>query len=565
MSEDKVIQFAFDDGVIKSIADKKLKNGDLVGGINAYFSSLKNNYNYETLGKIAEIYAEMGLVEHSNYFWFKYLNCSPKEAHFDAYEELAMNYFELNNLLVSSIYLHKRLDGSETPLSSTIDEELISMLGEAFSHKKQFRVVYPKQDADYSKEIKEGISAVKCGNYKKAIHLLRDIPDSSSDFVKSAEYLAIAYYLSGDTVSALNLNDEILYKNPNSISVLCNQSSILFSEKRLKESRECYDRAINIPSITAEDKFKIATCSLEQNELKTAIKNFNEIIKEDSFDINVILLYAQALINDEQFVKAEEVLSRCYKIDPENIIIKFYLELAVKLKDNDISIKTLPVPYGNVITVKESLSRIKFIDSIYEGNTAKFASALRNEKTYEILTWGTIFSDFGTAKKCVCILTHATTKKAKALLSNFLISDKVSPEIKQSIIYGNLINGNFAKFAIVLNEYYMPVKPIKPQCLKLENSNELFISYAIAFAKLTVCGLKDFTKLAKATDKVFFKFREDIKELGMNYEETAMLITMLANYSEIKQEDYVKIFEVKKSKLKQIKLLIQETEDDKDN
>ena len=62
------------------LADKKAEKGDLSGALRLLFSALNLGGAPEVYADIADVYAEMGLYELSNKYWFKYLSvCKGKQ------------------------------------------------------------------------------------------------------------------------------------------------------------------------------------------------------------------------------------------------------------------------------------------------------------------------------------------------------------------------------------------------------------------------------------------------------------------------------------------------------
>ena len=95
----KIVHFVlFDKNIerFRTLADERAEKEDFLGALKFLLSA--RNIDPENLGiisDIADLYADTGLLELSNKFWFLYLNKAPKEKRALAYEELAINYFYL--------------------------------------------------------------------------------------------------------------------------------------------------------------------------------------------------------------------------------------------------------------------------------------------------------------------------------------------------------------------------------------------------------------------------------------------------------------------------------------
>ena len=78
----------------KKLADIKADKGDFIGALGLYMTALNCNKNdYTAVADVADCYADMGLLELSNRYWFKYLTVAPKDRQAAAFEELAINFF----------------------------------------------------------------------------------------------------------------------------------------------------------------------------------------------------------------------------------------------------------------------------------------------------------------------------------------------------------------------------------------------------------------------------------------------------------------------------------------
>ena len=81
----------------RELAERKAEKGDYLESLGFLFTALKNEKSADVYADIACNYAEMGLYITSNEYWYKYLSiCSDKQVGF-AYEQLAINFFYMDN------------------------------------------------------------------------------------------------------------------------------------------------------------------------------------------------------------------------------------------------------------------------------------------------------------------------------------------------------------------------------------------------------------------------------------------------------------------------------------
>ena len=99
---EKIIQFDKDVSRYFKLAEERSAKEDFVGALK-FLLSAKALYpdDFEVSMRLADCYADMSLLELSNKYWFKYLDSAPKERQAIAYEEIAINYFYLDNYYIS--------------------------------------------------------------------------------------------------------------------------------------------------------------------------------------------------------------------------------------------------------------------------------------------------------------------------------------------------------------------------------------------------------------------------------------------------------------------------------
>ena len=94
---EKIIPFDKNVNRYRRKANGYADKGDFMRAL-AFLNSAKSiDCNIDVLVDLADAYADMGLLELSNKYWFKYIDKAPKDKVSTAYEELAINYFYLDN------------------------------------------------------------------------------------------------------------------------------------------------------------------------------------------------------------------------------------------------------------------------------------------------------------------------------------------------------------------------------------------------------------------------------------------------------------------------------------
>ena len=141
----KIIQFEKTPERNKNLARERVKKEDYLGALSILLSTEKPLY--DTYAEIADVYADMGLLELSNEYWFKYIDCAPKDKVAVAYEELAINYFYLENLWASGYYFHQKISVDGFISKEGLDQEIIDFFSGEDYKKHAYRIAYPKDNA----------------------------------------------------------------------------------------------------------------------------------------------------------------------------------------------------------------------------------------------------------------------------------------------------------------------------------------------------------------------------------------------------------------------------------
>ena len=111
------------------MANKYAEEGDLLKALSFLRSAYNfNPYNFQVILDIARIYADMSLFELSNKFLYRYMDKAPSSFTNKAYEELAINYFYLDNLWASGYYFHKKLKEDGFLNTEALDQDIADFL-----------------------------------------------------------------------------------------------------------------------------------------------------------------------------------------------------------------------------------------------------------------------------------------------------------------------------------------------------------------------------------------------------------------------------------------------------
>ena len=174
MSE--ILEFKKDQNIYIKLAEERAVKGDLTGALGFLFTAKAISETPEIIAKIADIYSEMGTPEMSNKYWFYYLDKAPKDKVTIAFEELAINYFYLDDFLCSSYYFHEKLTRDGVIAKEGLDPEIIEFFSGEELKNNAYHIAYPFERADFSYEIKQGKRALSVGDFERAVKVFSAIP-----------------------------------------------------------------------------------------------------------------------------------------------------------------------------------------------------------------------------------------------------------------------------------------------------------------------------------------------------------------------------------------------------
>ena len=352
MESGKLLKFERDEDTLMTLAGKRADEGDYTGSLGFLFSVYRKNPDYRVISEIADVYADMGLYEYSNRFWFKFLEVAPRNKWTIAYLELGINFFYLDNLWAAGYYFQAKVSEDGYISREGLDEEILDFLSESFPPKPNIKIVYPEDRADYTEEIKRAKSALVTGNYYLAYKLYKSIPMSKMDENICGD-AQTAFFLAEKDEEAVEACKYSLFAHGDNVTAYCNLSTVYKMKGDDGKSAYYYGRALESKKGEPEEYYKIATCAVEQGDDVTAKECFEFIISEREYDDNILFFYALSLMNLGDYEKAEETLSKALRIVPFDLSVKYYLDLAGKLANGNKSAeKFLPLKYSRELPQK---------------------------------------------------------------------------------------------------------------------------------------------------------------------------------------------------------------------
>ena len=549
----------------RKVAEKFAEKGEYKRALGLLFSAKNFENDPDALMDIADVYADMGLLELSNRYWFKFLDIAPTDKLSVAYEELAINYFYLEDLWASSYYFHKKVDADGYISKDNIDPEILDFFsGE--EHKKAFyHVAYPFDRADYSGKIKIAKHAIAMGKFLDAIKILSAIPEECRDEDVSGD-LATSYFMTDSLDEAAAVCRESLARHGDNVTAYCNLSTVYDMKKDTEKSEYYYKKALQFRKGERTEAYKIATCAIEREDHVTAKECLKTILDERPFDVAMRFFYGIAGINLKEYDFAEETLSEVYRIDPNDMVVKYYLDFAKKIKstgkDSD---KLLPLKYIKSLPSKIERKQSKEIKELAD-NPEKINSAIKRAEVKELLLWGLKSKNNNTVRETAYILSTAYNDFAKKAIVNALMDGETIPELKRVLIYALIVNGYKEKFGVVAGNVYIKVRPKKLTFIKQDHTGMFLRAYAYAMSRAVFWDVEGVEKLATSAGKIFKKLNGVITESDVTNDELAALMVYGCDFKKFDKKGLVaSLFDIKKDRFEELILLVSGEKNDKNN
>ncbi len=552
----QVVEFIKDEKRYIKLAEERAEKGDLYRALDFLFCAKSINFSLDVIATIADVYADMGLLELSNKYWFYFMDKAPRERVAIAYEELAINYFYLDNYWASSFYFHKKLDEDGHISKEGLDKEIIDFFSGEEMRKHAYRLVYPFERADYSYNLKLAKHFLAIGAFDEAKRQLSDIPSVVRSEEASGE-LALARYMSEDLDGAERACRESIEKDGDNVTALCHLSTIYSMRKDEDNAEYYYQKALSVRKGDKGECYNIATCAIERNDHLVARKCLEEILEDRPFEITMRFFYAVALLNLGEYEKAHKELKKTYRANPDDLIVYYYLQLAKRLVGGDTSEEKLfPLKYEKELP-KRAVKKFETVIKKLVDAPLKIVSELKKEEVRKIVEWGLCLGQEQTARQCAFILSVDNSKYSKDLIKSTLMNSEVKEEVKRVLIYLLIASGDKEKFGVTAGNFYIKIRPKRLVCEKLEDGSFYLATYALCMARIAFWEVDNLDVVAKTTDRIYKKFSGVISSAEVSNEELAGLVISECKFSSVKSnKDVTKLFEISLNKLTKLQKLL---------
>lgn len=551
----KIIPFDKNVNRYRRKADGYADKGNFMRAL-AFLNSAKSmDCNLDVLVDLADAYADMGLLELSNKYWFKFMDKAPKDKISTAYEELAINYFYLDNYWASSYYFHQKLSVDGHIAKEGLSQEIIDFFSGEEQRRLAYRVVYPYHLADFSLEIKKAKHAMILGAFEEGQKFLSAIPKECRTEENSGD-LAVCYFMCEDFENAIKECKFSLEKHGETVTAYCNLSTVYDMKEDFDKSEFYYRKALSCAKGEKTETYKLATCAIEREDHQMAADCLKAILEDRPYENAMRFFYGLSLANLGKYEYALNELKKAYAINDEDVVVKYYHDYVQDLLEQKGDYQNLtPFKYVKELPEKIAKEWEAWIVAL-SVKPEKVDSVLKREQGRRKIVWGLRYGKSEIMRNCVYILSLAKCAYAKQLMLDLLLDPECGEELKRVLIYVLIMQGVKSKTGIVAGNYYMKLKPGKLACEKDARGALYTSAYALCISRILFYEVKDVDKIAKTCDKVYKKFRSVLTEAEVTNEELASLIlseSKLERFSE--EREVLKLFSVEANKLRTLKKL----------
>lgn len=558
--DDKVLLFKKDVALYCALASQRADSGDFEGALRFLFSA-KNIEpdNLDVITGFADCYADMGLMELSNKYWFLYLDKAPKDRVSVAYEELAINYFYLDNFLVSSYYFHKKLDTDGFISKEGLSQEIIDFFSGEEQHRASYKIVYPPERADFSYEKKKAKHAIVMGAFDDADAILSAVPKECLDEEGLGD-LAICRFMGDNLDGAEQACRDSIELYGENVTAYCNLSTVYEMREDFDKSEYYYRKALSCMKGSKDEAYKIATCAIERDDHATVYNAVQEILQDRPYETAMRFFFGITKANTGDYEGGLQELKHALMIDPDDYVIRYYVDylsdIVMGLGD-----KYNLVPFKYVKEVPETIQKEwkKKIKTLIK-QPEKVVTAIKKEEWRQILRLGIYSNDTEFMRDCVYLLSFSKSAFSRNTMLTALMDNGAREELKRIIIYLLIVDGFKEKFGVVSGCFYVKIKPRKLLCEKDREGGGLFLSaYALCMSKAVILDLTDLDKIGKACDKVYRKLKNKVSDSEVSNEELAALVLSQCKYDKFSDDVFVlRMFSVSKNKLKTLKKMMED-------
>ncbi len=462
-------------GIYYEKAMQKYDDGDYVGCLDLLFTArelLNEPYCEDDLTlllEIADTYAEMGLFEESNkyYFILTQYNYSLDEVFYS----LIKNFILTGNLELAVYYLNF---GMEVGLLNSDDGFSAEELEDLVKPPQEKLRLMKDNDSEYLVQVARQL--VNSHDTEFAKQMLSSVPPHSKHYADAENFLAVIEIGSGNAEKGIEHCDAVLERKPDDISALTAKLVARKIQGNEQEVAELKNTITELDISDLSDIGKVAMCMAEIGDSALTAKYCDRILGENPYERNIMLVGALAHANIGNRARAKDLIVSLCTVYGYDYTAKYYARL-IDAHDGEAA---LPLTF--IMDNAEKTRRNEMIEKALGKavNPIDFVRAYEDdEELYEYVMWSLYEECDATAVKVG--KTISRTRNGFALARKLLLYPDCSVVLKKAVFLQLFKTGSVFRLSMINNDRLFMFHPILP---KVTRRSELVDAYWQVYSAL---------------------------------------------------------------------------------
>lgn len=324
---DNVIPFRLDAAFFFERAVKHLDRYNLPSALKYFRKAMEyepdNPVNHCNL---AGVLSEMGKFEESNEILQNVLQTIDSHM-YECYFYIANNWANMGYYDKAEEYAARYLDMEPNGEFAKDAEEMLDILIEEFGGGEVLRQRVEEKQAG-RKEQDLARKLLEQGKFMEATAYLQKTIEQHPDLIAPRNNLSLAYYYLGRLDTAVEIAQEVLYKDPNNIHALCNLA-VYYQHLGSKEELDALlDGLRKVYPLNFDQSYKLATTMGILGEHKAAHRLFLQLCRwSENPDPTLLHSVAVSACNTGYYGFARRMWQDVQLLDPKNDVAAYYLKL----------------------------------------------------------------------------------------------------------------------------------------------------------------------------------------------------------------------------------------------
>lgn len=462
----KIVEFSQNLHELKHRCVASYNAGNFLLCLNYAFLAIENTADSELYLIIADCYYKMSVYERS-LEWYS-LSLINKKNLARSFIGLCRCFIELKKYEFAFLYLNKAIEADKKG-KFTNDVQNLAMflqsdkiLSQINNKKKFFTEVNAKQ-------LEKAKLCVLNAKYAEADKILSTISPNTNSYIEALNTKATLNIMQGDYITAYELANKVLQRNPKDVKALCNVSLSYCSRGNMIASMSVIKSAMAIKDLTIYDKLLIATTLCQLNAHKLVILYITDILKTYKYNFDFLILLSIAYNNSKQYELAIKNINKCLDIFRFDTI-------CLSLKNKILQCQTTgeSIPYINQIYVPEEISLLSNRLEQTMGKTqTEVHNYLGNIKNKEFVIWA--INTLGSAFSSMLVFNIVRSKNFE-FVKELLLSTRINANIKIALIKELILQNYIEKLPILFENVYseLNLKKIKEK-MQTQDFNKVFL------------------------------------------------------------------------------------------